>query len=159
MKAEIHYCRSWFRVKKIAIETYGETVAQAKHNAGVSYTALIGSATNPTCFVELILDKGMIGVGFLDEHLREYMTYQFQRVEDGRLFLSMVTHREFVEEDDKVREGTTYFFDPCGEVVIRRQTFNPRLIEKMISSFNPENNYETFPDFGEYSDLIKAERQ
>lgn len=158
MKSEIYYCKSWFRINKISIEPCDEAAARAKHESGASYTVLIGSATKPTCFLELIIDKGMVGVGFLDEHLREYMTYQFQRVEDGRLFLSMVTHRDFVDGGDKVKEGTTYFFDQGGELVIRRQAFSPHSIEKAVSSFDPVNNYEAFPEFGEYLELIKVER-
>lgn len=159
MKSEVYFCKSWFRIKKIAIDPCDEAVARIYHETGASYTALIGSAVKPTCFLEFLTDKGMVGVGFLDQNLREYMAYQFQMVEDGKLFLSMVTHREFFDSSDKVKEGMTYFFDRGGELVIRRQRFNPHAVEKAVSSFDPINNYELFPEFGEYSELIKIERQ
>ncbi|KHK63732.1 hypothetical protein [Pseudomonas frederiksbergensis] len=158
MKAEVYFCKSWFRIKKIALEPYDEAAARINHESGVPYTALIGSATKPSCFLEFLTDKGMVGVGFLDQNLREYMSYQFHRVEDDKLFLSMVTHREFFDGGDKVKEGVTYFFDRSGELVIRRQAFNPHAVEKAVSSFDPVNNYEVFPKFGEYSELIKIER-
>lgn len=86
------------------------------------------------------------------------MTYQFQMVEDNKLFLSMVTHREFFDGSDKVKEGVSYFFGQAGDLVIRRQSFNPHSVEKATSDFDPVKNYELFPEFGEYSELIRAER-
>lgn len=159
MRSEVYFCKSWFRIKKIAIDLCDEATASIYHETGASYTALMGSAVKPTCFLEFLTDKDMVGVGFLDQHLREYMTYQFQRMEDGRLFLSMVTHRKFFDNGDKVKEGVTYFFDRGGELIIRRQIFNPHTVERAVSSFDPANNYERFPEFGEYSELVKVERQ
>ena len=158
MKPEVHYCKSWFRLKKTAIEPCDDTVARSRHVSGLPYTALIGSASKPACFVELLIDKRMIGVGFLDAMLREYLTYQFQKEADGKLFLSMVTHRDFLEGSDKVEEGTTYIFQPSGELVIRKEHFYPHKLEEAHSNFDPLRNYEAFPEFGEYLELIKLDR-
>ena len=63
----------------------------------------------------------MIGVDFLDEHLRERLTYQFQQVAPGNLFLSMAVHRTFDEKSDSIAEGTSYLFNEDGRLTITRR--------------------------------------
>jgi len=77
MAMTVHYCKSWFRLKKVAIEPMDEAMALSRHLSGQSYTRFVGSASAPSCFVELAIDNGMVGVGFLDKRCREYLTYQF----------------------------------------------------------------------------------
>ena len=158
MGLPIYYCRSWFRMKKIAIEPMDKASAHSKHLSGESYTALVGSSSAPTCFVELAIDKGMVGVGFLDEKCREYLTYQFQVVDSESLFLSMATYRRFAGDGDEVVGGECYIFNKEGRLVIRREKFNPHELEEAVSTFDPSGNYEKFPEFGCYSDIIKVDR-
>ena len=157
MKQPIYYCKSWFRAKKKPTELWPAEKAEAAHRSKQSYTALIGSAEKPYCFVD-VTDK-VIGVGFLDGHLRESLTYAFKEVEAGRLFLSMATHREFEAETDKVASGATYTFGQDGTVQIRREFFNPYRVETAASSFDPAPNYSVRPEFGQYDDVIRVERQ
>lgn len=145
---KITYCRFWFRGMKKPIDILNESEALAKHNANKSYTALIGDETKPSSFVEMLLDKEMVGVGFLDEKCREYLTYQFQILDNKKIFLSMVIHREFKEETDKVSSGTSYIFSTNGKVTISRETFDPHLLEEAESQFNPETNFDNIPEFG-----------
>jgi hypothetical protein len=158
MDLPIYYCKSWFRMKKVAIELLTETDAGLRHSSGESYTVLIGSESKPSCFVEVLLGKGMVGVGFLDDRCREYLTYQFQCVSTDRLFLSMATHREFCGDEERILGGTSYIFSESGDLIIRREKFNPHSLEEAKSSFDPSGNYEDVPDFGCYSSLIKADR-
>ncbi|WP_211468376.1 hypothetical protein [Collimonas silvisoli] len=158
MKYDVFYCKSWFRMKKVAIELWSEAIARSKHLSGDSYTALIASEVKPTCFIEFLIDKEMVGVSFLDDSLREYLSYQFQFVAPEKLFLTMATHREFIEGGTQVAGGTTYIFSQTGDLVIRRERFNPHLLEEAKSSFDPSRNYESFPAFGEYSSLIRTDR-
>ena len=158
MVPPVYYCKSWFRMKKFAIEPMDEALALSRHLSGESYTALIGSASAPSCFVEFSIGKGMVGVGFLDKKCREYLTYQFQVIDADNLFLTMATHREFEGEGDEVVGGECYIFNKEGDLVIRRERFNPHELEEARSSFEPSRNYEKFPKFGCYSDVAKAER-
>lgn len=152
----IYYCRSWFRMKKVAIDPFDETVARSRHLSGRPYTALIGSDCKSSCFIEFLIDKGMVGVGFLDDMCREYLTYQFQCVGPDKLFLSMATHREFEGGEDKVVGGTNYIFGESGDLVIRREKFNPHRLEEAKLSFDPSGNYEDVPEFGCYSSVTKS---
>lgn len=157
MKMPIFYCDSWFRFKSAAIEPLSEDAARARHLSGRPYVALIGSEVTPSCFVELLLDKNMVGVGYLDDKGREYLTYQFQCLGSEKLFLAMATHREF-DIDGKVAVGTSYIFNEDGGLVIRREKFNPHELEEAKSSFDPKSNYENMPAFGEYFGVIKKDR-
>lgn len=101
----------------------------------------------------------MVAVGFLDELLRESLTYAFQEKDLGMLFLSMATYREFVGDTDEVAGGTTYFFDTDGSIKIRRESFKPHRLETAQSKADVRANYAPFPDFGEYDELIRVERK
>lgn len=157
MKQPIYYCKSWFRAKKKPTELWPAEKAEAAHRGKQPYTALVGSAEKPYCFVD-VADK-VIGVGFLDSLLRESLTYAFKEVEAGKFFLSMATHREFEAETDKVANGVTYTFGQDGTVQIRREFFNPHRVETATSSFDPAPNYSVRPEFGQYDDVIRVERQ
>ncbi|WP_067436681.1 lytic transglycosylase [Duffyella gerundensis] len=158
MGLPIFYCKSWFRMKKVAIELMDQSLAHSRHLSGESYTALIGSDSMPSCFVEFFIDKGMVGVGFLDKKCREYLTYQFLVTDADNLFLTMATHREFDGDKDEVIGGEFYIFNEEGGLFIRREKFNPYKIEETKSSFEPFRNYEKIPKFGCYSNVIKADR-
>jgi hypothetical protein len=133
-----------------------EEQARAAHAARRLYTVVVGSPESPSCFVE-VNDK-FVGVGFLDERLRESLYYAFKEVEPRRLFLSMATYREFDGNSDIVAAGTTYLFDRHGTVKITRQRFKPHSVEATEATANVDGNYESWPEFGEYEDLIKVER-
>ncbi|MEX3957555.1 hypothetical protein [Trinickia sp. EG282A] len=156
MKCAIYYCKSWFRAKKRPTEIWTEEQARAAHAAKKFYTVVVGSPQSPSCFLE-VNDK-FIGVGFLDEQLRESLYYAFKEVEPRRLFLSMATYREFDGDSDIVETGTTYIFDRDGTVKTTRQCLNPHSVEATEAAADVDGNYESWPEFGEYEDLIKVER-
>jgi hypothetical protein len=97
-------------------------------------------------------------VGFLDEKIRETLYYAFKEISPGTLFLSMATYRDFEGDIDKVSLGTTYIFDPDGSLKIQKQHFNPHTAEISETTADVTGNYEKWPEFGEYDDLIKVDR-
>lgn len=156
MKHAVYYCKSWFRAKKRPTEIWTEEQGRVAHAAKKPYTVVVGAPESPSCFLE-VNDK-FVGVGFFDERLRESFYYAFKEVEPGRLFLSMATYREFDGASDSVARGTTYVFDRHGTVKVTKQRFNPHSVEATEATTNVEGNYESWPEFGEYEALIKAER-
>jgi hypothetical protein len=156
MKRPIFYCKSWFRAKKRPTEVWTEEQAKASHMKRQPYAVLVDSIERPYCFLN-VADK-VVGVGFLDEHLREALTYAFQEVESGKLFLTMATHREFEGETDRVVSGISYIFKQDGTVDMRREFFNPHRLETATSSSDVSSNYSPMPEFGDYDDLIRVER-
>jgi len=153
---KVFFCKSWFRAKKCPTEMWSEDQAKVAHENGLPYTALIGAIEQPYCFLEV--SKKTVGVGFLDKYLRESLSYAFQEVEDGRLFLTMATHREFEGDTDKVKSGTSYIFSRDGAVSLRREFFNPHKLETSATNTDVTANYSPKPEFGQYEDLIRAER-
>lgn len=156
MDRPIYFCKSWFRAKKRPTEVWSEEQARAAHANKQHYTVLVESIEHPYCFLEVT--EKFVGVCFLDGLLRETLTYQFQEVEPGKLFLTMATHREFEGETDKIESGTSYIFGRDGVVQIRREFFNPHRLETSTSSSDVDSNYAAMPEFGEYDDLIRVER-
>ena len=157
MKQPVYYWKSWFRAKKKATELWSHEKAEAAHRNRQTYTALVGSAERPRCFLD-VADK-VIAVGFLDSLLRESLTYAFKEVEAGKLFLTMAVHREFETDTDQVTVGITYTFDQTGVVQIRREVFNPHRVESATSTFDPTTNDVVWPAFGTYDDLVRVERR
>jgi len=153
---EFYYCDFWFGVKKSARNIISESEAKARHESRTRYTVLVGSPTTPSAIIDVLLDKEMIGVDFLDEHLRERLTYQFHEVKPGMLFLSMAVYREFTETSDNVAEGTCYIFNEDGRLTI--ENFSPHHVEECSTTHDPIGNYEPVPVFGHYSALIAEER-
>jgi len=157
MDRPVFYCKSWFTAKKRPTEIWTEEHARKAHESKQHYTALIDSAERPSCTIDVT--AGFVGVGFLDEHLRETLTYHFQEISSGRLFLSMATHRTYDGLSDKVASGTTYIFEESGAVRTKREYFVPEhKAETAVSKADVKNNYSSMPSFGEYSDLIRIER-
>ena len=155
--ALVSYAKGWFRARKRATERLTDAQARTLHDAGQLYCALIGDPERPTCFLEL--GRGFAGVGFLDERLREVLSYQFQERAPGRLFLSMATWREFDGESDRVRQGTTHVFQEDGRVAIRRETLLPtHSAETAESQADVSGHWEDVPPFGTYDRLVRAER-
>lgn len=155
---EFYYCDFWFGAKKSARNIISESEAKSRHESQARYTVLVGSTTTPSAIVDVLLGKDMIGVDFLDEHLRERLTYQFQRVASDKLFLSMVVHREFTGKSDNVAKGTCYIFNEDGRLTIIKEAFSPHHLEECSTTHDPIGNYEPVPVFGHYSGLIAEER-
>ena len=156
MTSSVYFCKSWFRAKKRPTQVWSEAEARGAHANGELYTVLVDSLERPSCFLDVT--ARLVGVGFLDSLLRETVTYHFSDVEDGRLFLSMATYREFVGDSDQVSMGATYNFDHDGTVHLRRTHFLTSQVETSTSSTDVSKNYSPKPAFGEYEDLVRLER-
>src|SRR5687767_4199751 len=108
----ISYCSKWSRFQKRPIQIWDVKRAEFAYAHRSLHVVLIGDPQKPEVFIEFNHDY--VGVGFLDDNLREYLTYQFREVEPGRLFLTMATHREFDGSSDRVQSGKSYVFEQNG---------------------------------------------
>lgn len=150
------YCKSWFRAKKVVTEMLSCEAARIAHTKGQPYTVLVDCETRPTAFIEVT--KNFVSVGFLDENLRENLSYAFDTVDDGKVFLSMATYRDFQGDTDTVESGSCYIFRENGAVSIKRQTFSPATSEVANGVTDVSGNYASYPAFGRYEQLLKVER-
>ena len=152
----ITFGKSWFRAKKRLTETWDEPKARIAHGQRQPYAAVIEDDGSIRCFIEA--NNNYIGVGFLDNVMREFLSYQFQEVEPERLFLTMATHREFDGETDRVRCGTTYYFKPDGRVTVETEDFASAHLATKEMQADVSGNWEAYPTFGDYRSLARADR-
>jgi hypothetical protein len=70
----------------------------------------------------------------------------------------MATHREYADGSDKVKSGTTYYFEQNGEVTIEREDFlrNARSVE--VTHTDTSGNWEPYPEFGQYQSITRENR-
>lgn len=153
---DVTYCKSWFRAKKNATQIWDQNVAKEAHESRKPYTVLVGDPDRPYCFIEI--NNDFVGVSFLDSSLRESLTYQFQEIEKGRLFLSMATYRDFDGATETVKNGTSYMFGQDGAIQVRKESFNPHNLEVSDTQGDVSGNYELYPKFGDYSSITVADR-
>lgn len=157
MQRKIFFCKSWFAAKKRPTEVWNEEQARKAHAMKQPYTVLVDSMEAPYCTITMTAQ--FAGVDFLDDLLRSILTYHFQDVGSERLFITMATYREFNGKSDRVAAGTTYMFAQDGTVRMRRESFRPLYkLETASSKADVAPNYSPAPVFGEYSDLIRSDR-
>ena len=156
MLMEIHYAKGWFRADKVVTDPWTPKKAKKAYDRRTLHTVIAGPMEKPTAFIEFNMDY--VGIGFLDGHLREYLSYQFVEVESGRLFLTMATYREYEGDSDRVRKGTTYYFKQGGKVVVVTDEFPGGGITRHETTAPVSGNWENYPAFGEYDSLLRIDR-
>lgn len=152
----IHYGKSWFRAKKCLTLSWSEDAAKAAHEKRQPYAAAVISSGVVRCFLEV--NNDYFGVGFLDDRQREFLSYQFQEIQPGRLFLTMATHREYDGESDHVKAGTTYYFKSDGTITIESEDFDSTQLVTTETKRDVEGNWEHYPNFGEYESVLRIDR-
>jgi hypothetical protein len=152
----IAFGKSWFRAKKRLTDPWNESKARGAHEQRQPYVAALGNGEGIHCFVEV--NNDYIGVGVLDNAMREYLSYQFQELEPSRLFLTMATHREFDGETDRVKSGTTYYFKPDGSVTVEAEDFTTGHLGTKKMQADVSGNWEEYPAFGDYQSIARADR-
>lgn len=157
MDRKIFFCKSWFAAKRMPTEIWTEAQAREAHQNGQRYSVLLDSIERPFCVIDVTGD--FIAVNFLDEQLRSALTYHFEAVSSGKLFLTMAVHRQFEGDADKVLSGTTYIFAEDGTVQMRREFFVPtHKLDTAKSQADVSGHYVPAPQFGEYDEFIRVER-
>jgi hypothetical protein len=153
---EVHYCRGWFRPRKVLSEPLTEHEARAAHDSRALYTALIGDRDHPRCFVEITGDS--MAVEFLDAHLRPYVCYHFQERRPGMLFISMAIFRKFEGGSDKVREAVIYYYKEDGRTEVHKTFISPAETWEGDTTLDVSPNWEPYPEFGEYESITRLDR-
>ncbi len=153
----VTYCERWFRHKKKPIALINESDARIRHENRRLYTVVQGDLKAPECFIEI--NNDYVGVAFLDNLLREYLSYTFQEKKPGKLFLTMITHRAFDGQTDRVAGGTTYYFKEDGAAVIENEDFAADSKTEKLVQADVSGNWEDYPMFGRYSTILEVNRR
>lgn len=116
MAPSYSYAEKWSRSYKEAVKPLTEPQARKRHETkGALYTVLLGDATRPNAFVEVVAADS-IQVEFLDDRLRARAAYQFVIQPDGRLFMGMAAFVKF-GTDGRQTWGRRLSFKPDGHVM------------------------------------------
>jgi hypothetical protein len=153
---KIAYCQGWFRYEKRATSPLSTPTAKLAFEKRKLCCVIVGDFEHPDCFIEF--NKDYVGIGFFDACLREYLSYQFHEIEPGRLFLSMLTHRNYDGNSDKVITGETYYFKFSGELVVELMNFETNVFSRRSKSTDVSRNWESYPKFGQYESITRIER-
>jgi hypothetical protein len=133
--------------------------ARRRHEAGELYTVVLGDPDQPTAYLDVRNEVGFVGVHFLDEARRPYLTYLFARDpnSDDDLFLEQATYREY--EGDEVVRGDAYYFEPDGKVVKEHKDYVQEEAERGETRDDVSSNWEPVPAFGSYDSIARLERR
>ncbi|MCX2449967.1 hypothetical protein OQX61_01670 [Pedobacter sp. PLR] len=146
-------------------ELTSENVAIENHSKGFGYEfcSFDGHhAEYPYCYVTVVPKNKHIGVNFIDDAGRKYLTYLFHEVkEDRTLFLQEIWYYHFTSERGENEDYRLHFvFDEEGNVNYRKYDEKNQKIEDYESNrkFDISGLYEAYPAFGEYKSLIRLDR-
>lgn len=150
------YGERWHRHGKELTRLLTPEKARLRDEKGEIYAVVIGDPAAPYCFIEV--NGGYFGVGFLDEQKREYMSYTFDELEAGKLFLCEAAYREYKGRSDQVVRGTVYRFFPDGRSLVEKVEEPFRQAKVTEGRSDVSKNWEPKPSFGEYDGLIRKDR-
>jgi len=152
----VMYCEKWIRTMKRPLNVLDSIAALARHKSRQYYSALLGPPGKPTHVI--FLSGAWVKVGFLDDERREFLNYDFKETEQGKLFLTSATHREFRVDSAEVSRSKLFRFQFDGRILIEDHDLIGETIVKKRTTFDPSMNWETYPQFGDYVALCKQER-
>lgn len=142
-----------------------EEVAEKNHEDKLHYEFCIleeESSTYPECYVTVVPENEFIGVNFIDDAGRNYLSYHFEEVNDDReLFLGEAWYLHFSSETQSQEDYRLHFvFDQEGNVAIRKYDEINQKTEDYESNrrFDISGLYEKYPEFGQYESLVRLDR-
>ena len=152
---DIVFCLKWWIHKKEPKNIITEQEAMKRHNAGKQYTALLLENNKIKNVVEIV--NSHVLVSFVDENLNSFLTYDFLKKFENRLFLKGATYIEY-KNGVKI-ESMDYNFFENGNVAMARYNFLSNEFEEREGQFNVDSNWDRYPEFGKYDHLLKIERE
>ena len=154
---EYFYCKSWVKLLKKPTDLWDREKARAVYERKQQLTILVGTNENPRTVITAVND--FYDVSFYDDAHRGYLSYQFEEIEPGTLFLFVAIHRDYLGHSDEVETATIYNFEPSGKLTIQTERFLPRHeVRESESEIDISGNFESTPEFDDFESLIRIER-
>lgn len=136
--------------------------AKSAHENELIYFVTVYENEKPFCYLEI--NKGFFRVCFLDKHLRKYLSYDFtdnfEEIKPDKLFLNKITFWEFHDASDKIIKITNHIFKTDGTFIMieRNLLTNEQVDSTAKTKIDVSSNWEDYPKFGDYNQLIVKER-
>lgn len=132
--------------------------ARKRHERGELYAAILGNPERPWAHLNVRLEVDYVGVTFLDEELREYLSYSFSDAPDGGgLFLGQATRRYF-DSSGELAHDEHYIFDWPDIAHVSKRDYVAKMRETYDVETDMRENLEPVPAFGDYESIARYER-
>lgn len=151
---KIVYCMEWSLFKKQPHNILSEQDAKERYKKEQSYVSVIYENKKVKHVIES--DKMSISVRFYNDDLENYLLYGFVKKE-GKLFLNMAYY--YTYKESKKVEHILFNFEENGEMFIEKRDFITGNVEEKDGVVDVSFNWEYYPNFGDYSGLIRVERE
>ena len=108
-------------------------------------------------FAFLSMNKGFFNINFLDEHLRKYRMYVWNRGPSGQIFLHEAQSWEYIGDTDEMASTITRFYYPEGILKTGFTVFPS--YDKISQEFPADvsTHWVDFPRFGEFDSLMQMD--
>jgi virulence-associated protein VapD len=152
------YAMKWNRLTHKPTKPLSEEEARKHHNERKPYCVLVNyySDNYPYAFIDIA--NHYYSVKFININGHVYLTYGFEELKTGKLFLAQSMFIDFDPLEKTEIEKTNYFFREDGRLSIERSCSPYQKTISTEGSFDPEKNYEDIPFFGSYEKILAKER-
>ena len=149
------YFEKWFWAKRRGIGPLSAQEAEERHRSGRAYVAVFVDDG-----VKRVIDfaSPWVSVTFLDPFERPFLQYDFKKNQNSVLFLSLVRHTEFNGDGKDPKETATFSFKEDGSLLIENMDHEAGTASEKETSFDPQDNKEPYPMFGEYGSVARLDR-
>lgn len=159
MITSMRFGARWSDYRQKFNDTFSEAKARRRHALRKRYTALIETDDGTLAALELCFIGAYCIVSFLDDQGRCDQTHSYIPVEDGRLFLSAISKREFEGQSRWSKGGYAWSFTPEGRMQILSSDDQRGLV--VLAENLPvdvSTHFEPIPAFGAWEPLLHRER-
>lgn len=153
---KIVYCKKWSLFRKQPHNIITQQEAQARHNKGEAYTAVISNSNTDTIRYVVDINSRFITVSFFNKEFENYLVYGFMKTDD-KLFLNTAYYYRF--QDGKEIEHIYFNFKENGDMITEKKDYINNIVEESEAKVDVSVNWESIPQFGEYQNLLKEERK
>ena len=155
---KLAYAERWARRFGKAIDPIDKEAAKQLHDDRMPYCSVIYSEQEPVYVVEL--NGAYVNVIFLDDQQRNYLEYEFQELEPGRIFFKQSRFHRFAPDGRLPLTVELCQFNPEGSFFMVRADYSAKTRSKSdTSTFDPAPNWEKYPQFTRYGALLVKERE
>jgi hypothetical protein len=152
----VEYCEKWWIGRNKPIHLIDDESARRRHECRQPYAAIIGGSEQPRYVVDVAGDS--VAVIFIDRHLRQYLRYNFQEKQPGRLFLRSAYYWEYEGEGGSPVSTKLFSFCEDGQIVMEDHSVVTDEVRELEATASVDANWDNYPQFGDYTAICKENR-
>lgn len=153
---KVYYCDEWSDIQKRPWNILDDHAAYVCHQKNEPYTAVL-TENEKTKYIVNVTNE-WVSVSFYDDFTRKYLNYDFEVLNDGKIFLRTAIYWEYDDETDNEISSLILGFREDGYIAMEKRDFKTGFVEERESSDTLERNWDVFPEFGQYTNLCREER-